>query len=143
MSSETRPETDAADAATRDAASLPALVERAAEDVGRLLTAHLALVRLEVVAEARSVARRAALVGGAVGLLAVGYAFGALALEQVLTRWMSGAAACGAIASGHAVAGLALLAVARRRARAVAPLPATRAELDRTRRSLLSSEASP
>jgi hypothetical protein len=40
-------------------------------------------------------------------------------------------------------AGLALLAVARRRDRAAAPLLATRAELDRTRRSLLSSEASP
>ena|SRR5450432_901205 len=143
MSSETRPATGAVDAATRDAASLPALVERATEDVGRLVTAHLALVRLELVAEARAVARRTALVAGAAGLLGVGYAFGALALVQVLTRWMSASAASAAVAAGHAVAGLALLTVARRRNRAAAPLPATRAELDRTRRSLLSSEASP
>jgi hypothetical protein len=144
MSSETRPATGTADAATRDAASLAALVQRAAEDVGRLLAAHVTLARLELVAEARAVARRTALVAGAAGLLAVGYACGALALAHVLTRWISSAAAYGALAAGHAVAGLALLASARRRDHAAAPLPETRAELGRTRRSLTSSsEVSP
>jgi uncharacterized membrane protein YqjE len=124
-------------------ATIAALVKQTADDLSRLVGDHLKLARLELADDARRLGARVALVAGAAALLAVGYGCGAVALALFLSRWLGDAGAFGAVAGGHALAGLiALLVVARRARAAPHPLEESRLALERSR-ALLMPEKTP
>lgn len=67
---------------------LPALLGRVADAMGRLVTQHLTLARLELAEDARQLGQSLGRIALFVPFLVVGYAFLCGALAAVLSRWL-------------------------------------------------------
>lgn len=112
--------------------SIASLVSRMADGMGKLVSQHLALAKLELTEDAKAVGGEVAKVAVFLPFVLVGYALLMVALSVVLARWLGlagGFAVVGGLnlAGGAAAAGL---AVARLRSRKL--LTGTVTELERT-----------
>lgn len=112
--------------------SIAGLVSRMADGMGKLVSQHLALAKLELAEDAKAVGGEVAKVAIFLPFVLLGYALLMVALSFVLARWLGlagGFAVVGAVnlVGGAAAAGL---AVSRLRGRKL--LTGTVTELERT-----------
>jgi hypothetical protein len=98
-----------------DGGGIISLVRETAEGLGRLIADHIKLARVEMVADAKTYTRHAALLGVALVVLLVGYVFCWLAAGLALARLIGLPLAMLAVGVLHAVVGAVVLSAARRR----------------------------
>jgi hypothetical protein len=98
-----------------DAPSVADAAERTLEAARRLAEDWFELARLEVATTLRRSLVAAGLLGGALALLAVGWISAAVAAALALARVLELDASVACVALAHAIAGGALLALARKR----------------------------
>jgi uncharacterized membrane protein YqjE len=95
--------------------SISSLVTRLADALGRLLTEHLELAKLELKGDAKALARLGGKLAASIPFLLVGYSFLCAGLSLYLSRWMALAGAVALVGGVNLVVGGVLAYAAVRR----------------------------
>ncbi|HET6147058.1 MAG TPA: phage holin family protein [Polyangia bacterium] len=109
-----------------------ALVKETADGFGHLIAEHVKLARLELVADARSSARKIAVIALIVPILFVGYALACVGLAMLLGPMIGASNAFFLVGGGQVVLGGLAIAIAVSRLRRVQPLHETVHEVSRS-----------
>ena len=102
-----------------------ALVRETVDGIGRLVSEHIKLARLELVAEATTHGRKLAMIALIVPVVFIGYALACVGLAMLLARWLGASNAFFLVGGAHVVLGGVAIAIAVARLRRVQPLRET------------------
>src|SRR5512138_3652401 len=83
------------------------LLKDAADDLGRLISDHLTLLRLELLADIKAYGSRVAVLGALIPIVFLGYAFICLGICVVLSRWLGLSVALFLVGGVHLVCAVA------------------------------------
>ena len=111
---------------------LSALLGRVADAMGRLITQHLSLAKLELAEEAREVGVNLGRLAAFVPFVLVGYAFICAALAALLARWVGMAGALAIVGGLNLVGGTLGVLGALKTLKGKRVLPDTKQELNRS-----------
>jgi len=112
--------------------SISALVTRLADALGRLLTEHLELAKLELKGDAKALATLAGKLAVSIPFVLVGYAFLCAGICLFLSRWLALDAAVAAVGGANLLLGGLLAYVAVRRLNQQKVMDDTLKELSRS-----------
>lgn len=98
------------------------LLKVAADDLGRLISDHMRLTRLELLADIKSYSSRVAILAALVPIVFLGYAFVCLGICLVLSQWLGLSVALFLVGGVHLVGAIAASLVAARRLQNMHPM---------------------
>jgi hypothetical protein len=102
-----------------DSDGIIVLLKELADGLGRVISDHMTLARLEFAADAKILGRRAAMLAVIVPFAVVGYAIICTGLAVVLSQWMGLGAALVLVGAVHLLGAAGALVVALRQARSL------------------------
>ncbi len=115
------------------------LVRETVDGIGRLISEHLKLARLEFQADIKSYGRSVAVLLLVAGFFALSYGLACVGLALFLSRFMQAANAFFLVAGGHFLIGAIAGAIALRRLHATQPMRETVTEVERSVSALAAS----
>ncbi len=122
---------------TDEGEGIVARLKETADGLGELVSDHVKLARIELVAEAKSYGRSVAVLGVAAIVLVIGYAFAWTAAALVLARWVGAPLAFVIVAAPHLIGGVVAIVLAIGKMRQTQVLPESTLEASRSLNALI------